>query len=38
MIKKMLFVLILALQLAAVTNVASADWPWPTCYPCKPAQ
>ena len=34
MLKKVLFVLILALQAAAVTNVASADWPWPLCAPC----
>lgn len=34
MLKKMLFVLMLALQTAAVTNVASASWPWPLCMPC----
>ena len=34
MAKKILFVLFLARQAAAVTNVASADWPWPLCAPC----
>ncbi len=36
MIKKMLFVLMLALQTAAVTNVANATWPWPLCWSTCP--
>lgn len=34
MLKKVLFVLILALQAAAIVNVAVADSPFPNCYPC----
>jgi hypothetical protein len=34
MLKRLFFILMLALQAAAVTNVASADWPWPLCAPC----
>lgn len=34
MIKKTLFVLMLALQLTAVATVASADPDWPLCFPC----
>ena len=34
MLKRILFVLMLALQGAAVTGVASADGPWPQCFPC----
>jgi hypothetical protein len=34
MLKRIFFVVMLALQAAAVTSVASADIPWPTCYPC----
>jgi len=34
MLKKVLFILALALQVAAVSTVATADNPWPVCYPC----
>ena len=34
MLKKIVFVVILALQCAAVCSVATADMPWPTCGPC----
>jgi hypothetical protein len=34
MLKKALFVLILALQAAAVCNVSVAENPWPVCLPC----
>jgi hypothetical protein len=34
MLKRILFIVMLALQATAVTSVASADWPWPDCYPC----
>jgi hypothetical protein len=34
MLKKIAFIAVLALQLAAVTSVASADLPFPTCGPC----
>lgn len=34
MLKKLVLVAFLALQLAAVCGVASADLPWPTCGPC----
>ena len=34
MIKKAFFVLLLALQAAAICSVATADNPFPVCYPC----
>jgi hypothetical protein len=34
MIRRFVLIAILALQAAAVTSVANADLPWPTCYPC----
>ena len=34
MLKKIMFVLVLALSASTVTSVASADNPWPLCYPC----
>ena len=34
MLKRIFFVVMLALQAAAVTGVASADLPWPECFPC----
>ncbi len=34
MLKKIVFAAILALQFAAVTSVATAEGPWPTCGPC----
>jgi hypothetical protein len=38
MIRRILFVVVLALQAAAVTNIASAEWPWPLCAPCGKAK
>lgn len=35
MFKKALFVLMLALQMTALTGVASADLDIPACYPCE---
>lgn len=35
MIKKVLFVLVLAIQFAAISNVAVADPDIPECLPCK---
>jgi len=35
MVKRLVFVAILALQLFAVTSVATADSPWPCCLPCS---
>ena len=37
MLRKLLFVAILALQAAVVCNVATADYPWPICPPCPDA-
>lgn len=34
MLKKLVLAAILAIQFAAVCDVASADIPWPDCYPC----
>lgn len=35
MVKKILFILVLAAQFVAVANnVVSAENPWPNCYPC----
>lgn len=34
MIKKVLFVIVLALQAAAIVNIAVADSPYPNCMPC----
>jgi hypothetical protein len=34
MLKRLVLAAILALQFAAVCSVASADLPWPKCYPC----
>lgn len=34
MLKRLVLLAILALQTAAVCNIASADLPWPICYPC----
>jgi hypothetical protein len=34
MLKKMLFVLMLALQATAVTGIATAEFPLPLCFPC----
>jgi len=34
MVRRILFVTILAIQAAAVCGVASADNPFPTCLPC----
>ena len=36
MIKKTIFLLLVALQFAAVTPVAKADIEFPPCYPCDP--
>lgn len=38
MMKRIFFVLFLALQAAAVTGVASAHLPWPTCGECPNAK
>jgi hypothetical protein len=35
MLKKILFVMLLALQFAAVTPVAKADMDIPPCFPCE---
>jgi len=34
MLKKFVFALILALQLAAAANVTRTPVPWPDCWPC----
>ena len=34
MLKKIIFAALLALQFAAVCGVATADLPFPLCYPC----
>jgi hypothetical protein len=34
MLKRIVLIALLALQTVAVTSVASADLPWPQCYPC----
>ena len=34
MLKKLALLAILAIQFAAVCGVASADLPWPDCWPC----
>lgn len=34
MLKRLVLAAILALQFAAVTSIATADMPWPKCYPC----
>ena len=34
MAKRLVFACILALQLMMVATVASADQPWPCCFPC----
>ncbi len=34
MLKKIAFAAILAIQFAAVASIATADAPWPLCYPC----
>lgn len=36
MIKKTLFLLLVALQFAAVTPTAKADIEFPPCFPCDP--
>jgi hypothetical protein len=35
MLKKILFVALLALQFTAVTTNASAEIEWPSCFPCE---
>lgn len=34
MLKRLLFVMMLAFQAATVVSVAKADVPMPVCYPC----
>jgi hypothetical protein len=33
--KRLILVLMLALQFVAITGVATAEPPWPTCLPCN---
>jgi hypothetical protein len=35
MAKRILFACILALQLMGAVSVASAEQPWPCCFPCN---
>lgn len=32
--KKLLLILALALQFVTIANLATAEPPWPECYPC----
>ncbi len=36
MLKKIIVTLLLAIPLVGVLNQASADAPFPKCYPCEP--
>lgn len=35
MAKRILFACVLAVQLMMVASVASAEQPWPCCFPCN---
>jgi len=32
--KKLVFAIMMAMMLGSVVNTATADAPWPSCFPC----
>lgn len=32
--KKLVFAMMMAMMLGSVVNTATAEMPWPSCYPC----